>query len=407
MLKKVFYIIIAVLVLQVIKVVLIKLTYRFANFAGILIMAAQFYLVVAPLIYFPINALFRFIKTTSLRKLYSIFLTLLFLVGLEWLMAFYLNHPRSIPGILQEPIWLFYEKYDFRIIQYEKDHGVYDKKVFYRLNPNSSFVFSNREFSDSFHINSKGLRDDESSLSYPSIICLGDSYFMGWGISQDSCFASLLESRSKMKVLNAAISSYGTARELTLLKELNRDSLKYLIIQYCVNDWIENKYYLSHNRQLKISPEKQFNAEQLEHYLSRLYFPGRYSSMIGQLLIKFSINKVYPVFNLPYDRNKLVSDEKEQAKDFLEILFLNRELFGRSKLIITLMDSEKRIDNKFLKEVEKELQNPRYRELSAYTTVVHTEKVFGPEDFYLLDQHARASAYDKLSTLVIYSLNTR
>lgn len=405
MLKKFFIVVIVVLLLQVVKIALIKLNYRYANFSGILIMAIQFYIVLFPPVQFLIRKLLVFIKSNKTKLIVSSLAAFFVFVLLELLMGFYLNNPKSIPGFLQNPIWLFYEKYDFQIIQYKKDQGVYDDKLFYRLKPNSKFVFANREFADSFWVNSKGLRDDELSLQSPEVICLGDSYFMGWGIKQDSTFANLLEAKSGLRVLNAAISSYGTAREFEMLQQLDTSNLKYLVIQYCVNDWEENKYYLKHNRKLKISSADQFSAEQYEHYLSRLYFPGRYSSMLGHLCMKFTINKFYKVFNLPFDRFAVVKNEQEQAKDFLEMLLLNKDTYGNAKLLITLMDSHKRIDNKFLAEFIEQLKQPKYASIANRITVIRTEKLFDKDDFYWLDQHAKASANLKLAKLVSDSLS--
>ena len=68
---------------------------------------------------------------------------------------------------------------------------------------------------------------------------------MGWGVDENETFASLLEQNLKLRVLNASISSYGTARQIELLNSLDVSNLEYLIIQYCKNDFNENKTYLN------------------------------------------------------------------------------------------------------------------------------------------------------------------
>jgi hypothetical protein len=87
------------------------------------------------------------------------------------------------------------------------------------------------------------LRDDEESLFSPEIVVVGDSQAMGWGVSQDLTFSSLLENALGKPILNAAISSYGTARELKILERIDLSNLKFLIIQYSDNDYRENRTY--------------------------------------------------------------------------------------------------------------------------------------------------------------------
>ncbi len=63
---------------------------------------------------------------------------------------------------------------------------------------------------------------------------------MGWGVEQDETFAQRIEETLGVRVLNIAVSSYGTAREMMMLNRVNLNSLKYLIVQYSGNDLGEN-----------------------------------------------------------------------------------------------------------------------------------------------------------------------
>ncbi len=139
----------------------------------------------------------------------------------------------------------FLKKYytaQFSIVQFNPDCSRYDSELTYTLKEGEC-IFKNKEFSTKYNINHLGLRDDEESLVKPEIIVLGDSYAMGWGVNQDQSFPSIIEKELGLKTLNAGISSYGTAREYLLFNKLDISNLKYLIIQYCSNDFLENQIF--------------------------------------------------------------------------------------------------------------------------------------------------------------------
>ncbi|MCP4694336.1 MAG: hypothetical protein GY859_40265 [Desulfobacterales bacterium] len=126
-------------------------------------------------------------------------------------------------------------------------------------------------------INSKGMRDDQASLIAPEIIVAGDSIAMGWGVRQDKTFGALLEKKSGKSVLNAAISSYGTVREMRILERVNLNNLKYLIIQYCDNDFRENRTYKKNGNRLPVISKRGYNWIRQEHKNATFYFFGKHT----------------------------------------------------------------------------------------------------------------------------------
>ena len=124
-------------------------------------------------------------------------------------------------------------------------------------------------------MNSLGVRDDEASLASPRIIVAGDSYAMGWGVDQEKTFAQLLEKETGTRVLNAGISSYGTAREMALLKRVDLSRLAFLIIQYSDNDYIENKGFVHFGRKLPILSEAEYQQIVSDHMWRTDYYFGK------------------------------------------------------------------------------------------------------------------------------------
>ncbi|MBI4872459.1 MAG: hypothetical protein HY814_12945 [Candidatus Riflebacteria bacterium] len=178
-----------------------------------------------------------------------------------------------------KPLLAYYRGYywysPFRhVIQFDPACSVYDDELFYRLKPGNC-THTGLRFSNAYSVNSLGVRDDEESLTSPGVICLGDSHTMGWGVDQQDTFTQLIERKTGLRALNMGVSSYGTVRELLLLKRADLSGLKVLVIQYDDNDLMENTRYLSNGRVLYVRPREFWN-QMAEREKRNRYFPGRH-----------------------------------------------------------------------------------------------------------------------------------
>ena len=114
---------------------------------------------------------------------------------------------QAAPLYLQEP---GYERTGYRYL--------YDHRLGWRNIPH----WSSRTGGAFLTINSKGLRDQESSYDKPShvtrILVLGDSYAWGYGVSNDEIFTEVMEREyladgQNIEVINAGVSGWGTDQE--------------------------------------------------------------------------------------------------------------------------------------------------------------------------------------------------
>lgn len=160
------------------------------------------------------------LKTALLVGGFLSFTVVMLLLLLEGFFTLLLHFPALIPSPMRPGFHLYYQDHKKKYIQYMGDYSQYDAELFYLLKP-GRFRYANFEFNVGFSVNSKGVRDDEDSLTNPEIIFAGDSITMGWGIEQDKTYPQIIEKKLKMKSLNAGISSFGTAREMALLKRFN------------------------------------------------------------------------------------------------------------------------------------------------------------------------------------------
>ena len=250
--------------------------------------------------------------------------------------------------LLTHPQWLRHSPSNFRshfvdyylnhhrgIIQNQGDHASWDLFLGYRLRP-GLFTFSNLEFSNRFKVNSQGFRDDEDSLVAPEIIVLGDSYAMGWGVEQNQVFADVLEAQTQIKVLNTAVSSYSTVRQLRVLEEVDRSGLRYLIISYCNNDDFENANFRRGSR-----IRESWFVEQVETEKRRTsYFLGKYF----QYMIKPAMGRLVRgswSSSVLEDQRLAETKERERlyqegAKSFLKVLDDHRDLLEKPLKIFVL-----------------------------------------------------------------------
>jgi hypothetical protein len=159
-----------------------------------------------------------------------------------------------------------------RIVQMDDRTARYDAELFYTLQP-GAFTFSNPEFSTMYIVNREGLRDNQRSLEQPEIVVAGDSYAMGWGVQQDESFPELLEHRTGRRVLNAAVSSYGTVRERRMLDRIDLSRAGTLIVQYAPNDFGENDEFLNSGNRYTASSREDWLAAIAEQRRRARYRP--------------------------------------------------------------------------------------------------------------------------------------
>lgn len=267
----------------------------------------------------------------------------------------------------------------------------YDSAIFYKLREGNC-EFINREFSNKYLINSLGVRDDEASLSYPDVVVIGDSFAMGWGVSQDSTFSNLLESWSGLKILNTAISSFGTAREMKILQSVKLDSLKILIIQYHPNDLVENKAYYDNGNSLLISSEDVYNDKKNEIDNRNDYFIGKNFSQI----LKYKIlgkNKTDP--------NLIVTSDSIEVAYFLNALYMNKELLNRVNIIVFEVNQFDALDADFTLELENQTIGIENSMFFKKMNIVTMHNVLERNDFYILDDHANESGHLKIAQSLI------
>jgi lysophospholipase L1-like esterase len=261
------------------------------------------------------------------------------------------------------------------------DCARYDARVTYLLRPGRC-RFDGVEFDTALNANSFGLRDDEESLTRPEIIVLGDSYAMGHGVEDQEAFPQVLERLLGRKVLNAGVSSFGTARELMLLRLLDTSAARVIVIQYCYNDLEENQALLQHGT-LPIRSEREYEALVQKANSSYVNLLGPGFGVLRRLGDRI------------LHRRRGVNGYAVQAEAFRDVLARSTDLLRGRHVVILHNDGFNRINARFINAARS-----RTAALGLDLTFVDVSTVLTPQDFFVLDAHMRPSGNEKVAALL-------
>jgi hypothetical protein len=397
---KIMFLVMAILFLQVVKALISSSGWDYQFFTATVITAIQFLL----LITFPVAALCRLFlrkKFASKSTVMSWSMAFALVILAECLFTWWLHNPSKAPGFLRESYRYFYFQHNYHVAQFEDALSNYDPRLFYVHKPGLKGSFTNAEFSHQVLANSKGMRDDDSSLHRPAIICIGDSYTWGWGVDQSHIWPELLQQQKGMKVLNAAMPSYGTARSVIRLSELDLSNLQYLVVQYCANDATENAEYIKQHYRLPISSEAEYRKLTRANRINLQYFPGKNFLLVTSIFLKKLVNKIVPVFKFEsmYGDKEMVNEKTVNA--FLQVLSKAPVDFAKVKIVAFQLDPLPLVTDQFARLTDSLVHTAAYDAVFQNNLqVIDMSRIVKQEDYYVLDPHLIPSSQTKIAQAV-------
>lgn len=294
--------------------------------------------------------------------------------------------PRPARRLIQQ----VYRHFNRSLIQFDPRCARYDPGLAYTLKPGTC-TFENIEFKNDYRVNRAGVRDEDARLDAPEVIVLGDSHAMGWGVGQEEALPQVLARKIGRRVLNAAVSSYGTAREMSLLDRLDASRLRVLVVQYSDNDLPENRTFGENGNHLPIMSEAQYQNI-VRHYASqRSYYPGKY---VYRLFLKvFRLEEPEP------DQTRMDPvTPAEEAQLFVHVLtHASRASLDHVQVVVFEVNEQIRPARPFiaaLDAVRRRDANPAFiRDLIA----LDVAPLLTADDFYRLDDHMNARGHEKVA----------
>jgi hypothetical protein len=307
-----------------------------------------------------------------------------------------LEHPRAaagLPGGVLSHVRDYYLHHDRVMVQAMPECSRYDEGLFYTLKPGEC-RFANREFDTTLRVNSAGLRDTEEALQAPEVIVLGDSFAMGWGVAQEEAFPQRLAALSGRRVLNAGIPSYGTVREARLLDRLDTSRLRFLVVQYDDNDSEENRLFEERGNELLINHERSYQQDLMRSGRRHGWYPGKVTYWIVRGVVAPEKIVTPPVLT-----------EAHQARIFLNALqhATSRDL-SQVRVVVMDLNADRLITSDFTTTLQKAAVSAKWPPFLRSLQVVDMRGHLEADDYYVLDDHLRASGHAKVAARLLEEL---
>jgi hypothetical protein len=344
------------------------------------------------------------LQPTSARRLSWVLFLALTLMG-EAACGWWVHHPRSIPSPLRASFRYFYDNYQRDILQYNRGISAYDSGLFYRMKPSSRALFSNIEFSDSILTDARGFRQqDTAGTPAYRILCLGDSYTLGWGVPYRQSYPFLLSASIGLPVLNTGMSSYGTAREVASVRGLPMDSVSAVVIQYSYNDQPENDRFRENGFSLVVSPPSVYDSACRSLQWSRFYFPGKYLLTISKIFLGLQLHHWLESRRgsaAGIQDSSLEKKYNDMAEGFLAVVKRSGWNFNKLHLYVFDVCEYESMNDLFAQALEKKLALKENRDFfKEHLHVLHLAGRLQPADYYILDGHVRASGQQKIAAML-------
>ncbi len=144
--------------------------------------------------------------------------------------------------------------------------GTFDEQLGWGLKPNTEASSSRTGYPISYKINSRGLRDAETTLKKPTdifrIVLIGDSRTFGFGVPIEKHFSTVLEGYfNNIEVINLGVGGYGVGQELLSLRLKGFQYEPGLIIAYVAH--YDNQRHMHTTRWGKEKPRFVLNNGKL------------------------------------------------------------------------------------------------------------------------------------------------
>jgi len=309
---------------------------------------------------------------------------------LETIIVGMLHAPRitgASPFPVRRLIQQIYRHFNRMLIQFDPPCARYDPGLFYTLRPGTC-TFENIEFKNSYRINRVGVRDESAALEAPEVIALGDSHTMGWGVDQEDALPQRLARKSGRKVLNAAVSSYGTVREMMMLDRLDASGLRVLIIQYSDNDLPENLTFRRDGNHLPIGSEVLYQSVVRHYAKQRAYYPFKY---VFRLFLKlFELGEPEPG-----QLRMEPATPAEEAELFLNALMhASRTPLDNVQIIVFEINEQIRPSRPFIAALDEARRRDAYPAFIRRLIALDVAPRLSRDDFYKLDDHMNARGHD-------------
>jgi len=309
------------------------------------------------------RAVFRAITLLPLLTLLSVVLYLLFLTNMPQLL-----YAQSIRNVYFDCMQFVDDEYLYKMKPGRCDQKNIEHHVIYTHDRN-------------------GFRNINAAPDY-DLAVIGDSQAHGVGVQDYETFASILEGKYNLPTINLGIGSYATLREMEVLANYG-NSAKYVILQYCDNDFGENEAAVRLSRaDFKVQAEKEWGK------IIQTYYDGKAKGLMKPVRDLAVMLKTHSYMSKSA-WHKEIKDRPMDREAYLiaQILGKYRPILEGKRLIIFEVADYGNNSPNFAATVGAELNKLGWLRFK----VIDSSTVLNFDDYFFLDNHINTSGHKKLA----------
>ena len=285
-----------------------------------------------------------------------------------------------------------------KLIQYMPECAKYDSELTYVFK-SGTCQFDGREFNTSINFDKDGHRSIFSSNKRKcSIIFIGDSHTLGWGVEDHENFPFLVSKKLNCSGKNLGVSSYGTVREVQSLAKQDIKKVDFLILQYSDNDLKENKHFFENNN-LNIMSENEYNNLVYEHASQRAYYPFKYSYILFSGVTK---NLTKRIKRTKANREKILHEEVDYFINALSHVKID----NKPILLILEINGTNRNDKSFISLAQRKISDKIAR-LFSDIRFLDVSEFLKEEHYFVLDDHMNKDGHKIVSDMISDNLKKK
>jgi hypothetical protein len=217
---------------------------------------------------------------------------------------------------------------------------------------------------------------------------------MGWGVAQSEMVSAVLTELTGEKALAAAEPSYGTAREMMLLRQVDLSAANTLVIQYCENDFVENARFIQTGGRLATMGPREYEAIVADHLATTRYWPGKHLRHFVPLLWRSLRGDDFA--------SGWVRDYPREARAFLGVLRRIRLRDAPLRVVVFEAMYTAADRSRFAAELTALARDrAQLPDWVAELRVIEPTSFLTASDYYPLDEHLNASGYRKIAGAIV------
>ena len=231
-------------------------------------------------------------------------------------------------------------------------------------------------------------------------------------MKEKETFVGQLEKLSGKNTLNTGMPSYATARQVIIYNDIiDNSKAKYLIVQYCDNDYLENKTLYNNYGSLPITGQSEYEYLVKDAAKALKYYPFKYTQFLSNYILKPNVSGVSfakdDILKYHFEHaylflealNKLEHTNTDVQLIIFDIIFHNSAFYMSNYVHNEILPFQSKLFTSIIKKLIKEGDYPYFIKQSI---ILDSSKFIGrnKRDYFIFDGHIRPSTHKRIANIL-------